>query len=279
MSETYGAAIAAAAAKLAEAGAPSPERDAELLMRWAARATPEAFSLMRGETVAAEAAARFETAIGQRIAREPVSHITGERLFWGRAFKVTPDVLDPRPESETMIAAALDGPEPERVLDLGVGSGCLLGTVLAERPEATGLGLDASRKALRVANENMEALGLADRATLRMGDWVDGLEEGFNLILCNPPYIAEEEIAALEPEVREHEPRLALTPGGDGMDPYRRIAPELAFCLRRKGRALFEIGPTQAEAVSGIFASFGWPDPIVHKDMDGRDRCLEFRRK
>ncbi|MEL6793583.1 MAG: peptide chain release factor N(5)-glutamine methyltransferase, partial [Pseudomonadota bacterium] len=242
MSETYGAAIADASMKLADAGVPSPERDAELLMRWAAKATPEAFSLMRGELIANEAAARFETALGQRIAREPVSHITGERLFWGRAFKVTPDVLDPRPESEAMIAAALDGPEPERVLDLGVGSGCLLGTVLAERSEATGLGLDASRKALRVANENLEALGVSDRATLKMGDWIDGLEEGFNLILCNPPYIAEDELADLSPEVREHEPRLALTPGGDGMDPYRRIAPELAFCLRRKGRALFEIG-------------------------------------
>lgn len=275
----YGEAIRDAAARLQTAGAPDPLRDAEILMRWAAGLTPEQLSVSRGDAAPAEALARFETAVEQRAERRPVSHITGERAFWGRAFKVTPDVLDPRPESETMIAAALEGPEPERVLDLGSGSGCLLLSVLAERPEATGIGLDASRKALMVARENANALGLAGRATFRMGDWLDGLEEGFNLILCNPPYIAEEEIADLSPEVREHEPRLALTPGGDGLDPYRRIAPEMAFCLRRKGRALFEIGPTQAEAVAGIFGAFGWPAPIIHKDMDGRDRCLEYRRK
>lgn len=279
MSVTFGEAIRAGAARLAEAGAPDPQRDAEILMRWAADAAPERLSVMRSDPVGADALGRFGEAVDRRCARAPVSHITGSRLFWGRAFSVTPDVLDPRPESETMIAAALDGPAPERVLDLGVGSGCLLGTLLAERPEASGLGVDASRKALQVARSNMETLGVADRATLKMGDWLDGVEEGFNLILCNPPYIAEEEIAALSPEVRDHEPRLALTPGGDGLDPYRRIAPEMAICLRRKGRALFEIGPTQADAVTEIFGAFGWASPVVHKDMDGRDRCLEFRRK
>ena len=108
---------------------------------------------------------------------------------------------------------------------------------------------------------------------------MDGLTEGFDLILCNPPYIAEAEIEGLSPEVREHEPRIALTPGGDGLAPYRRIAPELAAFLRRGGRALFEIGAGQGTAVSLIFGAFGWPAPIVHRDFDGRERCLEWRRK
>ncbi|MEX2519690.1 MAG: peptide chain release factor N(5)-glutamine methyltransferase [Paracoccaceae bacterium] len=222
-------------------------------------------------------------ALAMRKGRAPLSHIVGGREFWGRWILVTPDVLDPRPETETLIAAALGRPEtvrpPGRVLDLGVGSGAILGTVLAESPEATGVGVDASRAALAVAKRNMEALGVAARADLRLGDWFDGVEEGFDLILCNPPYIAEEEMAALSEEVRGHEPHLALTPGGDGLAAYRRIAPELAVFLRRRGRALFEIGPTQAEPVAKIFGAFGWPAPIIHRDMDGRDRCLEYRRK
>ena len=277
--ESHDAALRAAAARLGEAGVPDPLRDAELLLRWAAGESAESLSVKRADPLPEPARARFEAAVERRAARMPVSHIIGRRMFWGREFAVTPDVLDPRPESETMIAAALDGPPPGKALDLGVGSGCLLCTVLAERPEATGLGIDASRKALNVAKENAAALGLSERASFRLGDWLDGLDEGFDLILCNPPYIAEDELAALSPEVLEHEPRLALTPGGDGLDPYRRIAPELAFHLRRRGRALFEIGPTQAEAASGVFAAFGWPAPIIHKDMDGRDRCLEYRRK
>lgn len=277
--ETFDGAIRRAAGRLGEAGVPDALRDAEILMRWAAAESAESLSVKRAEAAPDGALERFEAAAARRAAREPVSHITGRRNFWGRDFRVTPDVLDPRPESETMIAAALDGPAPGKVLDLGVGSGCLLATMLAERPEATGLGVDASRKALAVARENIEALGLAERARLKLGDWFDGLEEGFDLILCNPPYVAEAELDGLSPEVREHEPRLALTPGGDGLDPYRRIAPELAFHLRRKGRALFEVGPTQAGAAAEVFAAFGWPQPIIHKDMDGRDRCLEFRRK
>ena len=283
MSASFDAAIRAAAARLAAAGAPDPARDAEIIMRWASGESAETLSARRADPAPADALQTFDEAVTRREGRAPVSHITGTRAFWGRMFQVTPDVLDPRPESETMIAAALDlgedGVAPARVLDLGVGSGCLLGAVLAETPEATGLGVDASRAALKVAAANMAALGLADRAELKMGDWLDGVEEGFNLILCNPPYIAESEIADLSPEVRDHEPRLALTPGGDGLDPYRRIAPEMAICLRRKGRALFEIGPTQAAAVTEIFGAFGWGAPKVHKDMDGRDRCLEFVRK
>lgn len=279
MSETFADAIRRGAERLAAAGIDGAPRDAELLMRWAAGMEGAALSAALRDLAPVGALTRFEEGLATRAARAPLSHVTGAREFWGRRFEVTPDVLDPRPESETMIAAALDGPPPGKVLDLGVGSACLLGTLLAERPEAEGVGIDASRKALAVARRNLDALGVGARADLRLGDWLDGMLQGFDLILCNPPYIAEDEMGGLAPEVADHEPRLALTPGGDGMDPYRRIAPELAAFLRRKGRAFFEIGPTQAEGVAGIFGSFGWPDPIVHQDMDGRDRCLEYRRK
>ncbi|MFV0475066.1 MAG: peptide chain release factor N(5)-glutamine methyltransferase [Pikeienuella sp.] len=283
MSDSFNTLRRAGAARLAAAGIDGAARDAELLLRWAAALSGAALAARAEDPAPPEARKRFEAALTRREAREPVSHILGGREFYGRWFEVTPDVLDPRPESEVMIAAALETPEghppPRRVLDLGVGSGCLLCTMLAELPEATGLGVDASRAALQVARRNIGALGLTDRARVAMGDWMDDLMEAFDLILCNPPYIAEAEIAGLAPEVAKYEPRAALTPGGDGLDPYRRIAPELAAFLRRGGRAFFEIGPTQAEAAAEIFAAFGWPAPIVHRDLDGRDRCLEFRRR
>lgn len=283
MSESFAAARRRGALLLGAAGVPGAARDAELLLRWASGLDGPALAARGEDPAPVETRLRFDEALARRAARAPLSHIVGWRDFWGRRFEVTPDVLDPRPESEAMIAAALAEPEgfaaPGKVLDLGVGSGALLATLLAERPEATGLGVDASRAALAVAARNLAVHGLSHRAALRMGDWLDGLEEGFDLILCNPPYIPEAEIEGLEPEVREHEPRLALTPGGDGLDPYRRIAPDLAAFLRRRGRAFFEIGPDQTEPVGAIFAAFGWPAPIIHRDFDGRDRCLEWRRK
>ncbi|MFN3260663.1 MAG: peptide chain release factor N(5)-glutamine methyltransferase [Pikeienuella sp.] len=283
MSESWDEARRRGAALLAAAGIEGAARDAERLLRWAGGLEGAALAARGDEPAPIEARLRYDGALAKRAGRAPLSHIVGGREFWGRWFEVTKDVLDPRPESETMIAAALAEPEgaasPGKVLDLGVGSGALLATILSERPEATGLGIDASRAALAVAARNLAQHGLAHRAALRIGDWLDGLEEGFDLILCNPPYIAEAEVEALAPEVRDHEPRLALTPGGDGLDPYRRIAPDLAAFLRRRGRAFFEIGPDHAAPVSAIFAAFGWPQPILHRDMDGRDRCLEWRRK
>ncbi|WP_340108524.1 peptide chain release factor N(5)-glutamine methyltransferase [Pikeienuella sp. HZG-20] len=282
MSDSYAAVLKRGVAALEAAGIEGAARDAELLLRWAAGLDGAMLSARRIEAAAPGVAARYDAALERRSRRIPVSHIRGGRAFWGRWFEVTADVLDPRPESEVLIAAALDiggGARPAaRVLDLGVGSGCLLGTILAEWGGATGLGVDASRAALDVAERNMAALGVEDRARLQLGDWQAGLSGAFDLILCNPPYIASAEMDGLAPEVRLHEPRLALTPGGDGLDVYRRIAPDLASLLERGGRALFEIGPTQAAAVAGIFGASGWPAPVVHRDMDGRDRCVEYRR-
>lgn len=271
------------AAALAAAGIEGPAREAELLLRWAAGLEGAALAARGDEAATPEAAERFAAGVARRAARAPLSHIVGAREFWGRRFLVTPDALDPRPETETLVAAALARPEgaapPGRVLDLGVGTGAILGTMLAELPGASGLGVDASRAALAVARANLEALGVTERAELRLGDWLDGLSEGFDLILCNPPYIPEAEVETLAPEVRDHEPRLALTPGGDGLDAYRRIAPDLAAFLRRRGRALFEVGAGQADAAAAIFGAYGWPEPIRHADLDGRDRVLEWRRK
>jgi release factor glutamine methyltransferase len=282
MSLTHSALLAEGTAVLRDAGIEGAGGDALRLLRWATGHDGAALMSRMPDIADEMAVAKFGSAVAERAGRVPLSHIVGGRAFWGRWFTVSKDVLDPRPESEIMISAALAAipgrPEVRKVLDLGVGSGCLLGTVLAELPEAMGVGIDASRAALAVAKANLVVQGVADRAILRMGDWLDGLEESFDLILCNPPYIAEAEMHGLSPEVREHEPLLALTPGGDGLGPYRRIAPELAAFLRRGGRALFEIGPAQAQDVTEIFAAFGWPPPIIHRDFDGRDRCLEYRR-
>lgn len=283
MTETYSALLQRGGTRLKAAGIEGGERDAELLLRWASGHSGAALSSRRGDEAPAEAMTRFDAAITRRERREPVSHIIGGREFWGRWFQVTSDVLDPRPDSETMIAAALETPPGirpiERVLDLGTGSGCLIGSILAEWPDATGVGIDASRAALTIAGENLKTIGVSDRVELRLGDWLDGVFETFDLILCNPPYIARDEMEGLSPEVKGFEPHMALTPGGDGMDPYRKIAPALSLCLARRGRAFFEIGPTQAADVTRIFGAFGWPEPIIHPDMDGRDRCLEYRRK
>lgn len=255
---------------------PSARRDVAVLLQWVLSidaATMLAYGdmpLSEGEAVA------FGAAIQRRASREPVSHIVGGREFWGRWFEVTADVLDPRPETEILISAALNGPKPERVLDLGLGSGCILGTLLAEWGGASGVGVDLSEAALAVAGRNMDSLGVTSRVELQQGDWLSGVAGTFDLITCNPPYITEEEMAVLSPEVAGHEPHMALTPGGDGLEPYRLLAPKLIAYLNEGGRVLFEIGPKQAQDVSDIFVAAGWSTPEIHRDFDGRDRCLAF---
>ncbi len=195
---------------------------------------------------------------------------------------MTPDVLDPRPETETLIAQALEGPAARRILDLGTGSGCILLTLLAEWPEASGLGIDASGAGLKVAAANAQRLNLDARAAFRLGDWCEGLKEDpggpFDLVVSNPPYLAEAEFEALEPEVRLHEPRAALAGGPDGLDAYRRIAAGVGPLLAPGGRLMLEIGPTQAAAVSAILAASGFDRPRSLVDMDGRDRVVVVSR-
>ncbi len=276
MSETFDAALRRGADELSKAGIDNAAGDARALALWAARLDAARLTAILRDEMPDAARLAFDAALAKRAERIPVSHIIGGRLFWGRWFEVTADVLDPRPETEIMIARALDLPPPNRLLELGVGSGCILATILAERPGAAGVGVDISPEALKVAARNLDRAGVAGRAELRTGDWLQGVEGPFDLVLCNPPYIADSEMHDLSPEVFNNEPHIALTPGGDGLASYRMIAPKLRDVLARKGAALFEIGPTQAESVTAIFAAAGWSPPEVLKDFDGRDRCLMF---
>ena len=266
--------IARAAARLAGAGVAAPERDARLLYRWAADLDGAALSAALSDPATAPEIGRFERAVTARAGRAPVSQITGVREFWGRRFRVTPAVLDPRPETETLVAAALAGPPVRRVLDLGTGSGCILLSLLAEWPQARGVGVDISAAALEVAASNAISLGVADRAELVTGDWCAGLSGQFGLIVSNPPYVAAGELAGLAPEVRLHEPLEALSPGGDGLDATRRIAAGVGPLLAPGGRLLLEIGPRQAAAVNRILTDAGMAVTAVLPDLDGRDRVV-----
>ena len=273
---TRGEAIAAAARRLAAAGVPEAAGDARRICRWAAGLTGAALAARLDGVPDAAEAARFEQAVAARARRVPLSQITGVREFRGRGFRVTADVLDPRPETETLVEAALEAPA-RRVLDLGTGSGCILLTLLAEWPAATGLGTDRSAAALAVARGNAAALGLAERARFAEADWFDGVAGRFDLIVANPPYLAESEIAGLAPEVRLHEPRAALTPGGDGLDACRRIAAGAGAHLAPGGRLLIEVGPGQAASVMRMVVAAGLEPGELRCDLDGRERVVTGR--
>jgi release factor glutamine methyltransferase len=216
-------------------------------------------------------------AVARRADRVPVSQIVGRRAFWTSEFVVTPDVLDPRPETEVLVEQALSEPF-SNVLDLGTGSGCILISLLQERPLAKGVGTDISEKAVLVAGENAARLGVADRLVLPVSDWFADVGGRFDLIVSNPPYIAVGEMAGLQPEVRDHEPRMALTDEGDGLGAYRAIAAGAPDHLVPGGRLLVEIGATQAVAVCGFFRSAGLEDILVHADLDGRVRVVSARK-
>lgn len=266
--------LPAATHRLAAAGIAEPARDARRLLAFALGIAPDRLILYLQDVVEADVIDRFHAVIEERSKRRPLSQITGERLFWGRSFHVTRDVLDPRPETETLVELALSEPF-EAVLDLGTGSGAILLTLLAERPEARGMGVDISPAALAVARENALRLGITVEFTV--SDWFYAIGGQFDLIVSNPPYIAAAEMAALEPEVRDWEPHLALTPGGDGLDAYRRIAREASAHLVPGGRVIVEIGPTQGESVVQLFRDEGFQSVKITPDMDGRDRVVMAR--
>lgn len=216
---------------------------------------------------------RYLTLVARRAAGEPVSKILGFRDFWKHRFLVTEDVLDPRPETEVLVAEALSQPFT-RVLDLGVGSGAILLSLLADRPAATGIGADLSQPALEVAARNAAALGLSSRAEFRRSDWYSGVDGMFDLIVSNPPYIALEEMAGLSTEVRAHDPRMALTDEADGLTAYRAIAAQARKHLLPQGRLIVEIGPSQGKDVVDLFNSAGFTSVAILKDLDGRDRVV-----
>ena len=257
--------------RLAGAGVPDPASDFRRLFDWAYDAGSDAPQTR--DTPNDVTLKTLETAIARRAARVPVSHIIGTRAFWRSEFRVTSDVLDPRPETEALVELALRAPFT-RVLDLGTGSGCILISLLMDMPDAKGVGTDISEKAVLIAGENAAELGVADRLVLPLSDWFEDVGGRFNLIVSNPPYISEAEVAGLSPEVREYEPLVALTDGKDGLTAYRIIARHALDHLTPGGRILVEIGPTRASDVKNLFYDAGLIDIQTHPDLDGRDRVI-----
>lgn len=269
--------------RLQAAGVDSPVIDARLLVEAAAGATRADILAEPRRALSADQIAALEAYLVRRERREPVSHILGAKGFWKIMLRVTPAVLTPRPDTETILDVVLPlfaEHEAFNVLDLGVGSGALLLAILAERPAARGLGVDVSEEAIAVARENAANLGLAGRAALLRGDWTAGLDGGqFDLVVSNPPYIPTGEIATLAPEVRDHEPRLALDGGLDGLDAYRELAPQILRVLAPGGRFAVEIGPDQAGAVETLLRDAGAEALSVTKDLADRERVVSGRKK
>lgn len=274
---TANEALRAAVPRLQAAGIETAARDARVLLAYAMGIAPDRLTLHLPDTLSDQSLATFNAAITARLRHQPVAQITGQRLFWGRSFKVTRDTLDPRPETEILVAEALSRPFL-KLLDLGTGTGCILLSCLADMPMATGVGSDLSAAALAVARENAENLGLTARAKLVQSDWFAAIPGRFDLIVSNPPYIAQDEMAGLSPDVLNWEPHSALTPGGDGLAAYRALAQGAPARLMNGGRLLLEIGPTQAAAVSALLAAQGMTHIRVLQDLDGRDRVVAAQK-
>ena len=280
---SYDALLRDTAVALTAAGIDNARFEARLLL---SRATGLAIEqlISRGPDAApAAAAATLRELTARRVRREPMAYILGEREFWGLPFKVSPAVLIPRPDSETVIETVLDllpdRSRKLRILDLGLGSGCLLLTLLREYPQATGVGIDASEAALAVAQANAEALGVAPRARLTTGDWrqagwTDLLEGPFDLLVSNPPYIESVAVEGLMPEVARHEPRLALDGGADGLAAYRIIAAALPALVVPGGWAIVEVGEGQAPEIASLFAAEGLVPRPSRKDLGGIERVV-----
>jgi release factor glutamine methyltransferase len=284
MTLTVGQALHRAAERLERAGIDTARLDARLLLAEVVGLSPQAlFSKPQLELSAAEIE-RFEGLMARRESREPVSHLLGRRGFWTLDLAVSAAVLDPRPDTETVVEAVLaaiaDRARPLRILDFGTGSGCILLALLSELRFATGLGVDKSPAALAVARANAHAVGLAERVEFRLGDWGEGLgNEGgldgaFDVIVSNPPYIPDGEIDALEPEVARFEPRLALAGGPDGLDCYRALAPHMARLQAPGGLAVLEVGQGQAADVAAILAEAGLEPLGARRDLAGVERCV-----
>ena len=303
MTRTVGVALAEVTNRLTAAGIGNPRLEARLLLAAALAVEPVAVFGYPERLVTADEDNRITDSIRRRLNHEPLAHILGRREFWSLPFRVSPATLIPRPDSETLVQAALDwvrdmdcrvepgNDEPKnvmpgldpgihgpaiRLLDLGTGSGCLLLAVLSELPEATGLGIDASPKALEVARLNAADLGLADRADFRQGNWAEGLEGPFDLILSNPPYIPTGDIPGLMPEVRDFEPASALDGGPDGLDAYRCLLPEFVRLLAPGGAAFLEVGQGQAPAVAALGRAAGLALLGLYPDLAGIERCVGF---
>ena len=281
--EPFGQALERGAAALRAAGVEDPRRDARLLLAAAADVSVEQVFGYPERLLDAAAGVRFADFLRRRAAREPVSRVLGTREFWGLDFALSPATLDPRPDSETLVAAVAERlagvAGPVSILDLGTGSGCLLLALLTELPLAWGLGVDIAPEAVATARDNARRLGLADRACFAVGDWLGPIAGPpiagtWKAIVSNPPYIREDAVSGLAPEVRLHEPRAALTGGPDGLQAYRALAPALTGRLARAGLVAFEVGAGQAPAVAGLLRKAGFEGIETRRDLAGVERCV-----
>lgn len=266
-------ALVEAAKRLKGAGVSDPATDARILLAHALEIERSRLTLVVQETLSPNVVTRFEALVAARENRQPVSQLIGTRAFYGHQFKVTPDVLDPRPDTELLIEVALEHPFT-RALDLGTGTGCILLTLLAET-EATGLGTDVSRAALEVARENAEALDLASRASFHVSDWFTDIPaQTFDVVVSNPPYISAKAMQTLAPEVRDWEPHGALTPGGDGLGPYKILTQNAPEFISANGRLIVEIGFDQGPQVAQMFEQAGFAQVAVSNDLSGHQRVV-----
>ena len=277
------AALAQAETRLHQAGVDTPRLDARLLLAHVLDCPAPHLSLKSREALNDVQAQAFNDLTARRQRRQPVSQILGSRGFWTLDLRVTGDTLDPRPDSETVIEAVLDyvpkGDQPLRVLDLGTGTGCLLLAVLSEYPQAQGVGVDISPAALDVARTNAVRNQLDGRAHFVLGRWGEAVPgQCFDVILSNPPYIPAGDIAALQPEVRDWDPHLALDGGDDGLDCYRQILPQIAGMLVPGGVACLEIGAGQMTEGAALGGAAGLVLTEARADLGGIERCLVFKR-
>jgi len=272
-----------ATTRLRDAGLEGAATDVRLLIAAAAGLSPEDMLRDPDLKLSLDQKTRVETMIRRRADREPVSRILGRREFYSLSFEVTPATLDPRPDSEVIVEAAIDyarsmGGKPN-ILDIGTGTGCLLLSTLEALPAATGTGTDIDPEAIAVARRNADSLGCASRLQFQTGEWLSGVEGRFDIVLSNPPYIPSGDIANLAPEVSHYDPRTALDGGPDGLDAYRILADGIPRILAPSGVALMEIGVGQAEDVTGLFAAAGWQPLESRVDFAGHNRCLAFAKE
>jgi len=269
--------IARGTSALDQGGISNATRDARLLAAHVCDIDPSRVTLHEMDKVSEAVIARFDDAITQRLNHRPVSRIIGVRQFWGRNFQVTDDVLDPRGDTETLIAEALQTPA-KRILDLGTGSGILGITLAAEQVDAVVVVTDISKAALLVAKTNAKRHDVEDRIEFIESDWFDSLHGKFDLIISNPPYIGENELEGLESDVIDYDPIIALTPGGDGIAPYRIIAGQAQNYLNENGRVIVEIGHLQGKDVKNLFLQAGFSGVQILQDLEGKDRAIVAKR-
>lgn len=256
----------------------SPRLDARVLAKWALKLDDDALIAGADRALRAEELARLDFALERRVTGEPIAYITGEKEFWGLTILCRPPMLLPRPDSETLIAAAIkrrDRTAPLKILDLGTGTGCLLAAALHEFKQAQGLGVDYLDEAVALAATNLRTLGLASRAQIKQGSWTEGLEGPFDLILANPPYVPENERETLCVDIRDFEDPRALFAGEDGLSAYQAIFKGAPRLLAADGLMIVELGAGQADAVAGIArGAFGNARIDCDLDLGGRSRAL-----